>query len=245
MASANKQQRRPLLPEASDKDEKRIRRHHNDSQRGHSSFYEKQSEIGSSRCPQQRPNKKKCKKPFPNVYKPIPSARDETPSQDCSENRTGARGRNNPHRMEAAVSPVFRLTEEKLYDLLIQYTVAPKDLFSNGFPQVDKVKNQARLYKHCIGKPFRMPKRLAGIEEDFDRNSPTAVERTCVRCNDQFFVNEHGYLTKQQCFYHWRKISYCRHTCCEILRDPKVALHQNTTYGMVQWPGSTSPCKVS
>ncbi|XP_044745591.1 putative exonuclease GOR [Coccinella septempunctata] len=215
MASSNKQHRRPLLPEESDKDEKRIRRHHNDSQRRHSSFYEKQSDVGSPRCPQQqRPNKKKCKKPSPNVYKPIRSARDETPSQDCSENRTGAKERNIPHSVEAAVSPVFGLTEERLYNLLIQYTVAPEDLFSNGFPQVDKVKNQVRLYKHCFGKPFRIPKRLAGIEEDFDRNSPTAVERTCVRCNDQF-VNEHGYLTKQQCFYHWGKISYCRHTCCE------------------------------
>ncbi|XP_044745105.1 putative exonuclease GOR [Coccinella septempunctata] len=202
IASANKQQRRPLLHEESDKDEKRFRRHHNDI-----------VNVGIQVFT--RPNKKKCKKPFPNVYKPIRSARDETPSQDCSENRTGAKERNNPHRVEAAVSPVFGLTEEKLYNLLIQYTVAPEDLFSNGFPQVDKVKNQVRLYKHCFGKPFRIPKRLAGIEEDFDRNSPTAVERTCVRCNDQFFVNEHGYLTKQQCFYHWGKISYCRHTCCE------------------------------
>ncbi|XP_044745129.1 putative exonuclease GOR [Coccinella septempunctata] len=213
-ASANRHHRRPLPEECENvKDEKRIRRHHNDGQRRHSSFFEKQSDAGSPRCPQQqKPLKKKHKKPFPNVYKPIRSARDERPS-DCSENK--AKEGNNPPRVEAAVSPVFGLTEERLYNLLNQFTVAPEDLFSNGFPQVDKVKNQVRLYKHCFGKPFRIPKRLAGIEEDFDRNSPTAVERTCVRCNDQFFVNENGYLTKQQCFYHWGKISYCRHTCCE------------------------------
>ncbi|XP_044749761.1 uncharacterized protein LOC123310360 [Coccinella septempunctata] len=115
LASANKQHRRPL-PEESDntKDKKRMRRHH-DNQRRHSSFYEKQSDVGSSRCLQQQgPNKKKSKKPFPNIYKPIRSARDETPSQDCSgsikiksENRIGAvaKERNNSHKAEDAVSP--------------------------------------------------------------------------------------------------------------------------------------------
>ncbi|XP_044749759.1 putative exonuclease GOR [Coccinella septempunctata] len=185
----------------------------------------KQSDVGSSSCPQQqRPNEKKCRKPFPNIYKPIRSARDETPSQDCSgsitiksENRIGdvSKERNNPHKAEDAVSPVFGLTEERLYNLLIQFTVSPEDLFSNGYPQVDKVKNQVRLFEHCFGilQGFRrnwliLRRILIGIHRQQLRGP--ALDATT------FFVNDHGYLTEhQQCFYHWGKISYCRHTCCE------------------------------
>ncbi|XP_044759113.1 putative exonuclease GOR isoform X1 [Coccinella septempunctata] len=147
---------------------------------------------------------------------------------------------NNCTKELRSVLPAFGLTEDQLYTLLIDFTLMPDQLFTNGYPELNKAKNQVRILRQCFAKPRRIYERKKCMSyTDSDQNSNSSdscednelgksslhslpisrgsagVERTCVRCSTGFFITDHEYLTKERCRYHWGKVIHSFFTCCK------------------------------
>lgn len=182
---------------------------------------------------------------------------------------------NHHHRVSSQCDELNHLSDAALLGLLRRYTLTDVQLAHLGYPiahtdlpgyavivnhQQHPIWNRTRKQDHKLNANARVfvpgsnsssnsatnATHLRAVEFDSGNRSRTAaVEISCVRCHQSFYINQEDgkYIVEEKCLYHWGKLRNCddrgqcvKWECCQGTEESQGCTNARTHV----WSGVTA-----